>query len=111
MIFKSASARGEPIYRVQLKKAILANIDSLRLLEQGNLPSQDPLINLVLDALDESKNGLIDQKELKQAVRKIANDNDIVIDNEQLVQMVEAVYMNDDGAEAAVTRNRIRAGL
>tara|TARA_B110000914_G_C15057224_1_gene262379 strand:- start:35 stop:250 length:216 start_codon:yes stop_codon:yes gene_type:complete len=71
MVFKSAGGRG-PIYRVQLKKAIQQNLDNLRLLETGDLPTQDAVVNLVLGVLDDSKSGLIPQKELKEAVIKVA---------------------------------------
>jgi hypothetical protein len=65
LIFKSAGD-SKDLYRVVLKKAILDNIDSLRLLETGQLiPAQDPLINKVMEALDNSKNALISEKEFK----------------------------------------------
>ena len=68
-IFKSAGSRKE-LYRVQIKKAILENLEDLKLMQLGQLePTEKPMINLVLDKLDESKSGLIPKRELKQAVR------------------------------------------
>jgi len=47
---------------------------------------------MVINVLDESKNGLISQKELKEAVRKVAEENEIEIDDQELIELVEAVY-------------------
>ena len=48
------------IYRVELKKALKDNSDMLDLLEQGQLIiAEDPIVNMVIDVLNESKSGLI----------------------------------------------------
>jgi hypothetical protein len=45
---------------VELKKSLKDNIEMLDLLEQGQLiTAEDPIVNMVLDVLDESKSGLI----------------------------------------------------
>ena len=83
-IFKSAGSR-KALYRVQIKKAILENLEDLKLMQLGQLePTEKPMINLVLDKLDESKSGLIPKRELKQAVRQVAEDNDLELDNATL---------------------------
>ena len=47
-------------YRVELKKALKDNIEKLNLLEQGQqITVDDPIVNLVINILDESKSGLI----------------------------------------------------
>jgi len=80
LIFKSAGDRKE-LYRVVLKKAILDNLDNLRLLETGQLiPAQDPVINQVMELLDNSNNGLISEKELKEAVKKVTKDHNLPLD-------------------------------
>jgi len=80
LIFKSAGDRKE-LYRVVLKKAILDNLDNLRLLETGQLiPAQDPVINKVMELLDNSNNGLISEKELKEAVKKVTKDHNLPLD-------------------------------
>lgn len=80
LIFKSAGDRKE-LYRVVLKKAILDNLDNLRLLETGQLiPAQDPVINQVMELLDNSNNGLISEKELKEAVKKVTKDHNLSLD-------------------------------
>lgn len=80
LIFKSAGDRKE-LYRVVLKKAILDNLDNLRLLETGQLiPAQDPVINKVMELLDNSNNGLISEKELKEAVKKVTKDHNLLLD-------------------------------
>ena len=67
IVFKSQENRDE-LYRVVLKKALKKNIEALELLENGNLAtqtkSQKPVIDMVLEVLDESKSGLIPLKEL-----------------------------------------------
>ena len=64
-------------------------------------PTEKPMINLVLDKLDESKSGLIPKRELKQAVRQVAEDNDLELDNATLNQLVDSVYASgEDGAKA-----------
>jgi len=80
LIFKSAGDRKE-LYRVVLKKAILDNLDNLSLLETGQLiPAQDPVINKVMELLDNSNNGLISEKELKEAVKKVTKDHNLQLD-------------------------------
>ena len=64
-------------------------------------PTEKPMINLVLDKLDESKSGLIPKRELKQAVRQVAEDNDLELDNATLNQLVDSGYASgEDGAKA-----------
>jgi hypothetical protein len=59
LIFKSVGDDKE-LYRVVLKKAIKDNLDNLNKMKEGRLlPPQDAVTALVLDQLDESKNGLI----------------------------------------------------
>ena len=68
-----------------LKKAILDNLDSLRLMEKGKLvPKQDALTSLVLDNLSNSKNGLITKNELKKAIKEVASTNGVDLDNGDL---------------------------
>ena len=58
-VFKPAGSRKE-LYRVELKKALKDNIEKLNLLEQGQqITVDDPIVNLVINILDESKSGLI----------------------------------------------------
>ena len=68
------------------------------MIEGKLLQPQNVVTALVLNQLDESKNGLISQSELQEALVKISLDNNLNVDNEALVEMVEAVYMNDDGS-------------
>ena len=111
-VFKSAGGR-RSVYRVVLKKAILDNIDSLRLLEEGNLVAgSDAVVNQVMEVLEESKNGLIPQKELKEAVMTVLNDNNLDIENSTLVQMVDAVFISDDGTKTTqMSRHSVRKAL
>jgi len=76
-------------------------------------PIQDPLINLVLEQLDESNSGgLISQKELTAAFMKINNENDLKIDNQDLLEMVNAVYVNENGSkEKSLTRKGVREAM
>ena len=70
------------------------------------------MVNLVLGVLDDSKSGLIPQKELKEAVIKVANENNLDVDNQTLTEMVDAVYMNDDGTKAnKMSRQSVRVAL
>jgi len=69
-IFNSAGGGTRPITRIKLKQAIHENISDLKLIEK-ELPAQNPLVNMVLEILDESKHGLIPKKEMQEAVKKI----------------------------------------
>jgi hypothetical protein len=81
LIFKSVGDDKE-LYRVVLKKAIKDNLDNLNKMKEGRLlPPQDAVTALVLDQLDESKNGLISQNELQEALVKVALNNNINVDN------------------------------
>jgi len=64
---------------------------------------------MVLDVLDQSKSGLILQKELKEAVLKVVRDNELEIDEQGLQDLVEAVYIDDNGEERTkISRKSIR---
>ena len=60
LIFKSAGDH-EELYRIVLKKAILNNLESLKLLEQGKLvaPAQNALIDMVMEKMDGVKSGVV----------------------------------------------------
>ena len=45
------------------------------------MQTSDAVVGLVLDVLDESKNGLIEEKELKEAVKRVAGENNLTIDS------------------------------
>ena len=50
--------------------------------------------------------------ELKQAIMKMARENELEIDDEKLNDMMEAVYLNDDGEEKKqVSRKSIRKAM
>ena len=98
LIYQSAGNQKD-LYRVQLKKTLKDNAQNLQKMIEGKLlPPQNVVTALVLNQLDESKNGLISQSELQEALVKISLENNLNVDNEALVEMVEAVYMNDDGS-------------
>jgi division protein CdvB (Snf7/Vps24/ESCRT-III family) len=100
IVFKSAGDRKD-LYRVVLKKAILDNIESLSLLEKGRLETaKDPLINLVMENLDHNDRGLITQKELKDAVVKVAKENNVYLDDQSLAEIVVSSFLKDDGSVA-----------
>ena len=54
-----------------------------------------------MEALDHSKNGLITEKEFKEAVKKVSQDNDLHVDEETVADMIEELYVDDKGNKAS----------
>ena len=54
---------------------------------------------MVLDVLDSSKSGLIPQEELREAVMQVVRDNELEVDEQGLNDLLEAVYLNEEGEE------------
>ena len=67
---------------------------------------------MVLDVLDSSKSGLIPQEELREAVMQVVRDNELEVDEQGLNDLLEAVYLNEEGEEKSeVSRHAIRQAL
>jgi Ca2+-binding EF-hand superfamily protein len=49
--------------------------------------------------LDDCKEGLIPKKELREAVKKVAKENDIEMDDKTLSKIVDDIYKKDNGAK------------
>ena len=49
---------------------------------------------MVLEVLDDNKNGLIPKKEVQEAVKKIVFQNNLDIENEALTQIIDSLYVD-----------------
>jgi len=94
MIFKSAGGR-RSIYRVQLKKAILENMNGLKDMKKPE--SNSVVASLILDVLDESKEGLIPKMEFKEAVKKVVLENEVEMDDKTLTKLIDEIYKDGNG--------------
>jgi hypothetical protein len=98
-VFESADGNGEAIYRVQLKKAILQNLKSLKMMQLDQLrPQEQPMINLILSKLDESKSGLIPKRELKQVIKQVSEENGLSIEDTKLNDLADSLFIKPDGS-------------
>lgn len=67
------------------------------------------VVGMVLEVLDESRNGLIEEKELKEAMKKVAGESNLNIEEKALDDIIKAIYTNDDGIKAnQLSRKSIR---
>mgnify|MGYP002635141797 CR=1 FL=1 len=64
---------------------------------------------MVLEVLDESKNGLIPKQEVTEAIKKIVYHNNLNIDNQALAVMVDSMYQGTNGN--SISRKSIRSAL
>lgn len=69
-------------------------------------------VDLVLDVLDDSQNGLIPKNELKKAVVKVAKENSLEIDDQSIAKIVDTIYQSDNGTKTTkASRKSIRQAL
>ena len=77
IILKSANADNSGVIdRVQLKEAMIANTDKMNAITEETTPPQtNAIVSQVMQALAESSNGLIQKREFKEALLKVADQN------------------------------------
>ena len=94
---------GDSIDRSELKQALIVNEDKMTILEEGKA-SVEPVVDQVMELLNDSSSGDIQRHEFSQALFEVAQRNKIHLD---LGGIVEAVYQDRN----ALPRASLRHGL
>lgn len=67
---------------------------------------------MVLDNLTDCNNGLITKNELRKAIKEVASQNNVDLDNKDLSKIVDAAYTNTDGTlSSSVSRLQVREAM
>jgi len=61
-------------------------------------PQEQPMINLILSKLDESKSGLIPKRELKQVIKQVSEENGLSIEDTKLNDLADSLFIKPDGS-------------
>ena len=74
--------------RVQLKEAILKNAEIVQVISTESVAATNPIVEKVMVILDESKSGTIQKKEFQRALAEVADNNEMNLDVNALVELV-----------------------
>ena len=70
------------------------------------------IVNQVLEVLDDSTDGYIQKKDFKEALLKVAKDNNIQINGQDFDEIADELYINDDGTNVEeISRQQVREAM
>ena len=106
MIYRSADAETSGVIdRVQLKEAIIANKERMNEVIELGQPSSSAIVDQVMDTLNSTSSGKIQQREFKKALLVFNDENQTSLDVDQIIK---DVFKNKPTLDRSIIREKMK---